>query len=116
MATRVFLIHWSLEELDALRGALTAAGLDVVGSEAEDGARAASAISAAPPEAVLISLRRLPSHGRETAKYLRSQSVGRDIPILFFDGAPDKIEATRAAVPDAEYLPWEELPARVRAL
>jgi hypothetical protein len=35
---------------------------------------------------------------------------GRAIPIVFFDGAPDKVEATRKKFPAAQFATWEELP------
>jgi len=50
-------------------------------------------IKKSPPTAVVISLRRLPFHGREVADALWYSSWRRTIPIVFFDGAPDKANA-----------------------
>jgi hypothetical protein len=68
-------------------------------------------VKANPPTAVVISLRRLPSHGREVADVLWYTKWGRAIPIVFFDGQPDKVEATRAKFPAARFVDWAELPA-----
>jgi hypothetical protein len=63
------------------------------------------------PSAVVISLRRLPSHGREVADALWYAKWGRRIPIVFFDGETDKVKKTRERFPQAVYTTWAELPA-----
>ena len=93
----IFLIHWNQGEAVPLAEGLIASGWEVE-IEAEDGARAAKRILAAPPAAVVIYLSRLPSHGRETARYLRSRST---VPIIFVDGAEEKLDHVRTQVPDA---------------
>jgi DNA-binding response OmpR family regulator len=103
MKGKLFLIHWKLAEAEDLAKPLRAAGWQVE-IEAADGARAGQRILADPPEAVVIYLTRLPSHGRETAHALRSYKAGREIPILFIDGETEKVEQVRAKVPDASYL------------
>src|ERR1051326_7776411 len=55
------------------------------------------------PQAAVISLDRLPSHGRAYAEWLWQAKYRRTIPILFVGGKPDKIEATRAKFPNAVY-------------
>jgi len=67
-------------------------------------------IRKSPPAAVVISLRRLPSHGREVADALWYSKWGRMIPIVFFDGVPDKVGAIRKKFPAAHYTAWESLP------
>lgn len=99
------LVHWEDEEAKELAAPLQADGWLVrLGSfELKD-------LKANPPMAVLISLRRLPSHGREVADALWYAKWGRAIPIIFFDGEPDKVEATRKKFPAAQFAAWEELP------
>jgi len=72
-------------------GPLRAAGWDVE-IEAEDGARAGKRIKENPPQAVVIYLTRLPSHGRETADGLRSMKATRHLPIIFVDGKEEAID------------------------
>lgn len=61
------------------------------------------------PDAVVIYLTRLPSHGRETAIALRSARATRNVPIVFVEGKGEPLEKTRAKVPDAIYVTSEEL-------
>lgn len=102
----VVLVHWNADEVQELAAPLRAAGwrVQVENFELKD-------LKAKPPVAVLISLRRLPSHGREVADALWYTKWGRAIPIVFFDGAPEKVEATRKRFPTAQFATWEDLPS-----
>jgi CheY-like chemotaxis protein len=62
-----------------------------------------------PPDAILIDLSRLPSHGREVALALRMSKDTRHIPIVFVDGDPDKVARLKAILPDATYTSWGRL-------
>src|SRR5438874_13005656 len=67
-------------------------------------------LMAAPPDAFVIDLDRSPSHGREAALYIRKTAALRRVPLIFAGGNSEKVEQTRALLPDAAYLAWEELP------
>jgi hypothetical protein len=67
-------------------------------------------------DAVVINLSRLPSHGREVATALRGAKSTRHIPILFVEGAPEKVEAIRQLLPDAVYTTWPRIPAALKKL
>ena len=56
-----------------------------------------------PPDAFVIDLSRLPSHGREIAIALRQSPATRRIPIVFCDGAEEKVKRIQAELPDAVY-------------
>jgi hypothetical protein len=101
----VVLVHWNADEAKEL-----AVPLEADGWQVQLGNIQLKELKAYPPAAVLISLRRLPSHGREVADALWYTKWGRAIPIVFFDGAPDKVEATRKRFPAAQFATWEELP------
>jgi hypothetical protein len=101
----IVLVHWDAEEAEALAAPLRADGWQV-----RLGNFKLKDLKTKPPVAVLISLRRLPSHGREVADAIWYTKWGRAIPIVFFDGAPDKVEATRKRFPAAQFATWEELP------
>lgn len=66
------------------------------------------------PAAVLIDLSRLPSHGREVAITLRQTKATAHLPVVFVGGAPEKVEATRAKLPDAEYCDWSSCEAALK--
>lgn len=105
------LVHWDSEEAIGLGEGLRADGWHVKVGNFE-----LKELRASPPAAVLISLRRLPSHGREVADALWYTKWGRAIPIVFFDGAPEQVEATREKFPAAQFAPWDELPSLLRQL
>lgn len=67
-------------------------------------------------DAVVINLNRLPSHGREVAIGLRGAKSTRHIPIVFVEGAPEKVATIRELLPDAVYTTWAKLPATLKKL
>jgi CheY-like chemotaxis protein len=98
---RVRVIHWKPAEaeplLEALRGAGATPEYDGCGNTPE----LDRAIRMNPPDVVVIDLSRLPSHGRMMATWLRRTKALRDIPLLFANGAEDKIAKLRETIPDA---------------
>jgi hypothetical protein len=72
-------------------------------------------LSAEPPDAVVIDLGRLPSHGRDVGVAVRTRAGTRSIPLVFVDGAEEKISRTREQLPDATYTPMKNLTRAVRA-
>jgi len=103
---RVRLIHWSDDEAEGARARLESLGY-VVEFRGGDGASVIRHIRAsAPPDAFVIDFTRLPSHGREVGRVLRSAKATRHVPVVFVGGADDKVDATRALLPDATYTTW----------
>lgn len=68
-----------------------------------------------PPEAILIDLTRRPSDGRNAGVWLRQRKATRAVPLLFVGGEPEKVERTRALLPDATYAPWSRIRSALRA-
>lgn len=62
-----------------------------------------------PPFAFVIDLSRLPAQGREIAIALRQSPRTRPVPILFLNGAAEKVELIRSVLPDAAYCTTETL-------
>lgn len=102
MKGRLFVFHWNAAEARELCRPLAAAGWDVR-SESEDGARGGRQVVSDPPDAVVVYLTRLPSHGRETAHGIRAYKATRETPIIFVDGAGEALAKTKAKIPDAIY-------------
>jgi hypothetical protein len=100
---RVRLFHWRAEETKPLIAALRAGGytVDYPGDKANGSWR--SLRERPQPVAAVIDLTRLPSHGRYVAAEIRASKSMRQIPIVFVDGDPDKVEAIRKNLPDAVY-------------
>lgn len=115
MGKEIFLIHWNTPEAEEYARDLRDKGWDVR-IEMEDGARAAKSIRERLPDVVLIYLTRLPSHGRETARYLRELKATRDLPIIFVGGSPDKVANVKESVPQAVYTSEVGLDRELAAL
>ena len=67
------------------------------------------------PDAFVIDLSRVPSHGREAAIFLRGSKATRHVPIVFVGGDPEKVKAIRQQLPDAVYTEPGRLRSAVRA-
>jgi CheY-like chemotaxis protein len=99
---RLRVVHWNRAEAAPLLAKLREGGFQVDYEERPD-YHLAQAIRAEQPAAVLIDLSRLPSHGREIGVHLRGVKSTRHVPIVFVNGDPEKVEATRQKLPDAAY-------------
>ena len=104
----VFLVHWREMEAAALAREIGSFGWHV-DFESSDGAKAGRLIREHLPNAVVIYLSRLPSHGRETARFLREIGGMRKVPIVFVDGNDEVVQRTRDPAPAAIYTTSEEL-------
>lgn len=97
---RVFLLHWHESEGKAYAAAVRSEGHKVV---LHWNTETHAPLKDALPEIALISLERLPSHGRAVAEWLWEAEKRRHIPIIFFGGEKAKVAATRARFPAALY-------------
>lgn len=97
---RIHYVHWHEGEAAARGAELTAAGHTVqIHSQGGEHSELIDPL----PDALVISLDRLPSHGRAVAEWFIAAKNRRGIPVLFVGGAPEKVEATRARFPAATY-------------
>jgi len=60
-----------------------------------------------PPDAIVVDLTRMPSHGRELAWELRKSKKTRSVPLVFVGGDPEKVARIRQEIPDAGYADWK---------
>jgi CheY-like chemotaxis protein len=102
------LIHWNGPEGRERRLRLLSLGYDAHFDDL-DGPALSRAMRASPPDAFVIDLSRLPSHGREVAMSLRARKDTRHTPLVFVDGDPAKVAALKAILPDAVYTTWGRL-------
>lgn len=66
------------------------------------------------PDAVVIDLDRLPSHGRELGMSLRASKSTCHLPLIFAGGIAEKIDPMRAAIPGAIFTAWSDVAAAVK--
>ena len=108
---RVWLVHWQKEEGQEHARLLKQAGHSVLLHWSTEVTMKTPEVL---PDAVVISLDRLPSHGRAIAEYFLEAKKRRHVPVIFAGGKPDKVEATRAKFPGAVYCSFEKLPDALR--
>ena len=105
-------MHWKRAEALPHARALREAGYRVTVYDRQGG-EGLRALRDRPPDAVVIDLNRLPSHGRAVAVFLRQQRGTRETPILFIRGEREKTARTQKLLPDAVYTTWSRLPAAI---
>ncbi len=103
----VRLIHWNESEAQERADRLRALGYEVASGHFDREALLAARDN--PPQAVIIDLSRVPSHGRDVALGLRSYKATRCVPLVFVGGAPEKVERIKALLPDAVYTTWKDI-------
>jgi hypothetical protein len=105
---RVRLVLWNEAE-----AASRAAQIEKAGHELEavitKGGESLRGLRESKPDAVLIDLSRLPSHGRAVALMVRKTKATRHIPLVLLGGDPAKVAAIRARLPDAVYTGWSSI-------
>jgi CheY-like chemotaxis protein len=111
---RVRIIHWRPSEARPLIETCRAGGFEVEYDDIPSPALAKE-IRHNQPDALVIDLTRLPSHGREMAMAIRRTKFSRHIPIVFVDGEPEKVAAVRKALPDATFTSRKQLCSRIEA-
>ncbi len=99
---RIRLFHWNEAEAQPTLERLRAGGHEIEYQE-KLVSGLFSSLKRMPPDAVLIDLSRLPSHGLEVAIAIRGSKSTRRVPLVFAGGAPEKLEPIRAKLPDAVY-------------
>lgn len=109
---RIFYVHWDKDEAMHTVHQMRDAGHTVVAHySTEDGAGedAWKKIKTNPPDALVISLERLPSHGRRIAAVTMEVKKLRDLPIIFVDGERDKVDIARGEFPRAKCISSDSL-------
>jgi hypothetical protein len=112
---RVVLIHWKPEQAGEPLERLRKAGFEAeLGTPIPGELRAAFAEL---PDAVVIDLGRLPSHGREIGGGLRRWKHTRTVPLVFAGGSPEAVARTTSLLPDAVFTDWPRIgPALKKAI
>ena len=102
---QVRLIHWHDVEGQECQARLEEAGYKVDFEFLKDQASMRK-IGAGRPEAIVIDLSRMPAQGRDLAIWLRQQTSTRHVPLVFLDGASEKVAKIKTILPDAVYSEW----------
>lgn len=109
---RIFYVHWHKDEAAETVREMREAGHSVnVHWDVTQGAGndAWNKIRAKPPEVLVISLAKLPSHGRRIAAVTVETKKLRDVPVIFVDGEKDKIAVAKQQFPEAKFVSSKKL-------
>ncbi len=101
------LICWNEADASSRAATLRRAGYNVIADPPENAGGMVRYFRELSPDAVVIDLDRLPSHGRELGMSLRVSKSTSHLRLVFAGGIPAKIEMVRAAIPDAIFTPWD---------
>lgn len=101
---KVFYVHWNAAELQERLAPLQKAGYEMI---AHWNSAEPAKFGEMLPDAVVISLERLPSHGRAIAEWFDEAKKRQHIPIIFAGGQPDKVQAMKAKFPKATFCATE---------
>jgi hypothetical protein len=97
---KIFYTHWHEAEAAERIKPLLAAGYPVhTHWQTESGTNLKEPF----PEVFVVSLDRLPSHGRAIADWVVGAKKRQHLPLIFEGGQPDKVAATQAKFPQALY-------------
>jgi hypothetical protein len=103
------LVSWNEDIARARARELTALGFRVDAASLLGRGGIVSHFRETAPDAVVLDLDRLPSHGREVGVMLRDSKSTRHLPLIFAGGAPEKVERIRGELPDAVFTAWDRI-------
>lgn len=109
---RAILLHWKASEIEDLARRLQ--GIDVLPYAPVSGEGMKGFAPYPVPDALVVSLDRMPSHGHAVAWHYHSRKATRHVQIVFVGGAPDKAAKVREAMPFAIFCSWEAVAGCVR--
>jgi CheY-like chemotaxis protein len=102
------LVCWKGADAERRAAELRRAGYRVVADPLANPGGAVRYFRELNPDAVVIDLDRLPSHGRELGMSLRASKSTCHLPLIFAGGIAEKIDAIRAAIPGAIFAAWDD--------
>ncbi|HUN23833.1 MAG TPA: hypothetical protein PK299_11950 [Anaerolineales bacterium] len=111
----IFLLHWHEKECKRMCDELTRLGWQTMPCTTSESLSLAQ-LRTHQPQAIIISLRRLPSHGKQVALAVQSTRLGSALPLVFVDGEPAKLSPLQSRFPNALFTDWVLLPSVLNTL
>jgi CheY-like chemotaxis protein len=106
------LFHWDASEAKERAGRMRRAGHVVILGPFEK--ETLRQLRDKPPDAVVIDLSRLPSHGRDIAIAIRRYKSTRHVPLIFLDGESVKVARLKNILPDAVFSSWRRCRSAIK--
>lgn len=110
---KLFYLHWNKKELEERIKPLSKLPIEITSHWNKE---EVEKFNDGLPGIFVISIERLPSHGRQYVNWLWEAKKRQHIPVVFVDGKPDKIEETKAKFPTAHYTTSDKLVALLKQL
>ncbi|BDC49739.1 hypothetical protein F183_A20550 [Bryobacterales bacterium F-183] len=101
----VILLHWKSEEIPELIPYL--GDVAVVPYAPVTGEGMKGLATYAVPDALVVSLDRMPSHGQAVAWHYQARKATRHVPVVFAGGEPEKVAKAREVMPHALFCSWK---------
>jgi hypothetical protein len=111
--TSLFYLHWDEQELKERLKPLKTLGLTI---HSHWSTQTTAKWGESLPDIFVISLDKLPSHGRQYAQWLWEAKKRQHIPLVFVDGKLDKVETTKIKFPNAIYCQSDELITTIKSI
>lgn len=105
----ILFIHWEAEECEQFAAKIRKWGYSVA-TESGQQSDACKRVRELMPDAVVISLRKYVSGGREVGRFIGTSRVTQEIPIIYMDGPRDtRRDRIREILPDAVFSSIQDL-------
>jgi len=110
---RVHFVNWNAAEAKEKAAVLREAGYQVAHG-GTDGAELLRKLREKPPDAIVIDLGRLPSHGRDLGLAFRQAKETRQVPLVFIEGEAARTEGVKRRLPGATFTSWRAVRGALR--
>lgn len=111
--TTLRLVCWNGADAERHAAELRRAGYRVIAEPLANPGGAVRYFRELDPDAVVIDLDRLPSHGRELGMSLGASKSTSHLRLIFAGGLAAKVDPIRTALPGAIFTAWEDAPAAI---
>jgi CheY-like chemotaxis protein len=111
--SRVVVVHWKPELASEGLAALRNVGHEVE-VYADQGGVGLARFKKQLPDVVLISLERLPSHGRAIGQWFRTTKATAAVPLIFVGGVEEKVALARTMFSDAIFCSWADAKTAIK--
>jgi hypothetical protein len=102
---RVFYVHWDKEEaLETVRVLRGEGHVVTYHWDSDTGDLTWKEFRSRPPDVLVVSLARLPSHGRRVAAVTKETKQLAEIPVVFLDGPREKLPPIKREFPRSHFI------------
>jgi hypothetical protein len=109
---RIVFLHWKREEIRELASRILGCAIACYVPIAGEGMKGLKEYPI--PDALVIALDRMPSHGRDIGYAFHRQKSTRQVPLVYVGGDPAKVEKIRELLPESTFTDWDRVSEAIR--